>query len=804
VRTPLNLEDLVCRKTLRPLLLIATLIAAGAHAQTAGSIRGKIVDQNGRPIESAQVVLAPGQRGAISFDDGSFVINGLTRGDYMLSARRIGYQPASIKVMLRDSAVTVNVTLVANVAQLDSIRIREKAAGIRYSAVVLDQNDAPVAGAEVMAVGLGRDITTDSLGRFTVPGLSRGTLAVRIRKIGYAAYFNSFRISAERADSLYMARLPNNLAAVEINELGGFGRDYWTYRDLEQRQAWKGAMAGAISREELALQGATDLCDALPNTASGSRLSLHLEKDCKIYPDGIKTILVDGVRCEHRLLADYLANEVELVEFFPKGSDHSGALNARRCGPPAYVIWTRKHSDSTTIITRADAVPGPHVPRSIVGTVFDSVANEPLSGAHVHLADLGREAVADSLGAFRFDSITPGKHAIWADHPRLDTLGLFSLGVRVDATPRVVDTTMLAVPSFATLWHVACGNTIAPRDAPGFVFGRVHVAGTVASAPSVEVTWHTTVPDSAAGAAITVRAVQTDSVGNYAVCGVPVQQPISIAIADSAAATVPVTFQLGAAAIARRDLTAPSGAVFEALVADSSVVAPLTGSDGATIAGIVRDSAGSALSDARVTISGVSGEWRTSADGRFVARGIPGGLHVVSVNMLSFERERRLVDLAANDSGYLDLAMTRLVTRLGTISVREREHFNEVKSELDQRRRSGFGYRTDSLELDKLPGLAEAFNFPGVYASWSRGMLSIGMKGVYSMSKAAVTGSQYCAPTIWIDGQISDIAILNELHKEEVALIEAYTSAARTPLQFAGSRTNCGVILIWRKSYVNP
>lgn len=416
-------------------VLGAALTTGVAQAQTAGIIRGRVIDQDGRPVESAQLVLSPGARRAISFEDGTFEILDLASGDYTLSAHRIGYQPASVNVALRASALALTITLVAIPAQLDSVRVREKASGIRYSAVVLDQNDVPVQGAEVVAMGVKSNLLTDSLGRFTVPGLSRGTLAVRMRKMGYAAYFNSFRIAAERADTLYMGRLPVTMTPTQINELSGFGLDYWAYRDLEQRQSWKGAMAGAVSREELAQHGASDLCDALPGTASGNKLSLRADLHCKSFPEGITTILVDGVRCEHELLSDFAADQVDLVEYFPGGrdlsssgsrrsrpvaADFSGSLSAHNCSgpPPVYVIWTRKGSSAHTLAVRTDSTPGPGVPRSIAGTVYDSVAQRPLSGAHVHLADLGRDAVADSLGAFRCMRLRRthrGRRPAWCD-----------------------------------------------------------------------------------------------------------------------------------------------------------------------------------------------------------------------------------------------------------------------------------------------------------------------------------------------------------------------------------------------------
>jgi hypothetical protein len=299
--------------------------------------------------------------------------------------------------------------------------------------------------------------------------------------------------------------------------------------------------------------------------------------------------------------------------------------------------------------------------------------------------------------------------------------------------------------------------------------------------------------------------VPADAAGSYAVCGIPAQQIVTVSASAGEVSTVPVSFRVGTARITRRDITLPSGEAFEQIVADTSSVAPLRGPDGVTLAGVVRDSAGQPLRDARITVSGVGGEWRTGANGLFVARGIPPGTHVVSVNTLGFAQERRLVQLAPQDSGTLDLSMTRLITTLPTVTVEERRRFDARKSELEGRRRMGFGYRADSAELGRLPGVMEAFNFPGVHTKSAQGRWLIYMSGVYTMPSKKGSGlTTTCAPTIWIDGFIADIDYLNELTKDEIGLIEVYTSAAGAPMQYAGTRTNCGVVLVWRKRFLNP
>ena len=72
------------------------------------------------------------------------------------------------------------------------------------------------------------------------------------------------------------------------------------------------------------------------------------------------------------------------------------------------------------------------------------------------------------------------------------------------------------------------------------------------------------------------------------------------------------------------------------------------------------------------------------------------------------------------------------------------------------------------------------------------------------MPQRGAGGGTDCFPTIWIDGALSDIEILNAMMKEEIGLIEVYTSAARAPLQYSGTRTNCGVVLVWRKRFISP
>jgi len=447
-------------------LLAATALlmtAAHASAQTIGGIRGTVVDQSGRAVENAQVVLTPGSRSAITLDDGRFAITNIPEGVYTLAVRRIGYEPATMRVGVRDSTSAVTIWLTASPTQLDAVRIQEKSLGVYYSAVVLDQHNVPVVGAEVVAIGINGKLKTDSLGRFTVPQLGRGTLALRIRKMGYAAYFNSIRILAERADTIRMPRLAQSLAAVVVKEQSGYGSDETAYEELEQRVRWKSPTAGMISREELAQQGNLNLCEAIPLTASGSRLITILKYEC---PRTMYHVLLNGTECGLRKLADFPADLVETIEYYPPrasesytkratgpgdivpaapswkhagntaGTDVAGTLALHDCPAEVFVVWMRQAAQAAPQIRTmaelstpvADSSGRPtvlptvevreaapvHNPSYLQGQVVDS-AGRPVRSAVVYTEDPLYADLTDKKGFFRLSQLPAGPITVRAE-----------------------------------------------------------------------------------------------------------------------------------------------------------------------------------------------------------------------------------------------------------------------------------------------------------------------------------------------------------------------------------------------------
>jgi protocatechuate 3,4-dioxygenase beta subunit len=325
----------------RALCAAVTVVAASIFAGTAASgqitadVSGRVVDEASRPVAGARLELRPGSRRIISDEEGNFDFRNVAVGRYTVTAQRIGYQPLSVQVDVAASGASATIVLVAIPRLLDSVRVRERAAPNRFSGVVLDDAGLPVPDASVTVEGVSNTLRTDAQGRFVVPKEVHGTVVIRMRKIGYRAYLGSLRMIATRDDTLRMARLAQNLSAVQVTEASGFGRDTFVYKDLDQRMRWRNHQSGVVSREELNAMGRMNLCNALLFTPTGARYGASCRVSCVILNGEGKTLMPAGA---------FYADDVEMVEYYPPGSDISGNLAARGCGrgTPAFVIWLRK------------------------------------------------------------------------------------------------------------------------------------------------------------------------------------------------------------------------------------------------------------------------------------------------------------------------------------------------------------------------------------------------------------------------------------------------------------------------------
>ena len=325
-------------------LAALAVLTAASDALGQNQIRGRVRDENSQPISFAQVQMSPGDRRVVSDRNGEFVLGALQTGDYELTIRRIGYQPAHVKVRVPSDESWIPITLQSLPRVLDSVRIRERSS-LRYTGIVIDDLDQPVVDAEVIAAGASdRGVRTDAVGHFLLLKPQKGTLVLRVRKFGYVPYFGSLTLQTEREDTIRMKRHATDLPEAYIRAESGFGRDTFAYVELDSRMRWKMSTGGVVSREDLDAFADLDLCHALMRTTLAGKMGLR-ESGCSVP----RCVIIDGLQPLQRPLNAFMAVEVEAFEYHQK--DLSGTLTSRIQGgcftraardQGGVVIWLRR------------------------------------------------------------------------------------------------------------------------------------------------------------------------------------------------------------------------------------------------------------------------------------------------------------------------------------------------------------------------------------------------------------------------------------------------------------------------------
>jgi iron complex outermembrane receptor protein len=117
------------------ILFALTATVSNAFAQTTGqtgSISGKIMDEHGAPVPSAQVFIDRSTLGTLSRGDGSYFIGQVPEGTHLVKTRLIGFRPES-----------ASVTVMAGQQATHDFTIRQDP--LQLQAIVVTGTSAPVA-----------------------------------------------------------------------------------------------------------------------------------------------------------------------------------------------------------------------------------------------------------------------------------------------------------------------------------------------------------------------------------------------------------------------------------------------------------------------------------------------------------------------------------------------------------------------------------------------------------------------------------------------------------------------------------
>ncbi len=370
-------------------LLIASALGSSGAAQNAptpprpegpsgtGIVTGVVRDDAGAPIPDVRVMIEGSARQARTNQAGSFQLDGVAAGVRELVVRKLGFREARAALRVRpDSAIGVAITLVAAPQALPGVVV-EGALFNQVAGLVIDERDRPVPGVTVEIVGLGRRFVSEEDGRFLLMDLDPGHYLLQFRKQGYtvAQYGLHMVRDLERDFTVRLrpagdSRLTAELAAVVALE-------------ANRRQSMRGARSAVVTRDELARFRTAPLMAALLESSAG--LAIRETGGSCVLINGFEmttvgsfgprtsanagrrgpTSLGPGSAANSRSagqsppaairgaswLEFFRADEVEMVEIFPEGTDNSRTLCGRfppstgcSCPPdPAgVVVWLRQ------------------------------------------------------------------------------------------------------------------------------------------------------------------------------------------------------------------------------------------------------------------------------------------------------------------------------------------------------------------------------------------------------------------------------------------------------------------------------
>src|SRR5258706_16246408 len=106
----------------RLLVLALCFFALRTSAQN-GSIDGKVVDDKGVSIPYATVILEGTQNGASTNDDGSYEINNIAPGSYMIKVCYVGYSDFKQPVTVSDGKQPFNITMKTDYQSLNEVEV---------------------------------------------------------------------------------------------------------------------------------------------------------------------------------------------------------------------------------------------------------------------------------------------------------------------------------------------------------------------------------------------------------------------------------------------------------------------------------------------------------------------------------------------------------------------------------------------------------------------------------------------------------------------------------------------------------
>ena len=431
---------------------------------------------------------------------------------------------------------------------------------------------------------------------------------------------------------------------------------------------------------------------------------------------------------------------------------------------------------------------------SIMGAALDSLHDAMLVHAGVSVVGLaGRRTVTAATGAFRIDSIPPGRYVLELTHPILDSLGIRVLSDTIAVADGQIQTVELAIPGVQTVIATVC-SPAKLRFGPGVILGRVLDADTdePATGAEVSVAWTETEVSTTVGIRTTPRLRKTvvAADGTYRICGVPPNFMGSLQAIRGTAKTAEVPITVADRALSMRMLSLPPADI---AAGDSVPVGGMRKVGRAVIVGKVTNAGGVPVPGARVSVQGSPSSTATGPDGKFTLTGVIPGTQSVLVRRVGYTPVELPLDVTSLATNQLTVRLGAYAPVLSSVDVKAKSDPLETTG-FERRRKMGMGRYVDFDAIEKIhPTYTSDVlrRVPGLYVS-----------GSGSSANIVTTRGNGCVAYL-IDGNAvsgnAGQSIDEIVNSTDLAAVEFY-NAVDVPMELSsGSNSGCALLVIWTR-----
>ena len=455
---------------------------------------------------------------------------------------------------------------------------------------------------------------------------------------------------------------------------------------------------------------------------------------------------------------------------------------------------------------------------ALSGTVVDSTSGKAIARARVSLVGTNVGDSTDSRGRFSMRGVLLGDYTLEVRTPSLDSINaLHQIPIAFTDSSAPME---LRVPNATQFMSLVCGDK--KLEWPGVVLGTVTSAGDSMPPRNAKVTAAWTQKFLPVGGQ-TVTDVgnrkqwldtRTDVHGMFRLCGVPIDDAISLTVGDGAEGA-PVVVRIPTnGRFARAELTL-----------DGKGRADL-----AAFVGTVTDSAGGPVVAADVSLPALSENTVTDGSGAFRIDGVPPGTQHVLVRRLGYRAIDTSLAFSADRTVQRRFELLRTVT-LDSVVVTEKSA-DHALDDFEINRKLGLGHFLTRAELAKQEGRSTAAvltSVPGIKVftmgpyAWvgsgrhtatsipGRAGLDVALDHTDELKQAPLWD---CYALVYVDTRLvwrgqkfpephppphnrwEPLFDINSIPVAEIEAIEYYASAAETPSKYATLNSQCGVLVI--------